>query len=249
MQRSTIITIAAAALMLSSCSSNMSHTLTPSKETVTFQVPAKDIKSLEIFNNFKVTYTQGDICSVTVTTPVNLREELKIKVDGTTLTAALKDGVSLRGGNAIAINVTSPYINDINIANSSSLYIADGLSTPDYVKIGAENSATVSISSIDTREFKAEVFNSSDLSIGAITSVSTDMECFNSGAVNIEKLISDSIEAEIFNSSRVSLDGIATKTLKAECYNTSNLSLTGKADKTILESYNSARIDASGLKK
>ena len=249
MLRSTIITLALVGLMTSSCSSNMSHTLTPSKETVTFNVPAKDIKSLEIFNSFKVTYTQGDRCSVTVTTPVNLREELKIKVDGTTLTAALKDGVTLRGGDAIAINVTSPYINDINIANSSSLYITDGLTTPDYVKINAENSATVSISSIDTREFKTEVFNSSTLSIDAVTSATTDMECFNSAAVNIEKLISDRIEAEIFNSSRVSLDGIAAKTIKAECYNTSNLSLTGKADKTMLESYNSARINASGLKK
>lgn len=235
--------------MLSSCSSNISHTLTPSKETVTFQVPAKDIKSLEIFNSFKVTYTQGDRCSVTVTTPVNLREELKIKVDGTTLTAALKDGVTLRGGDAIAINVTSPYINDINIANSSSLYITDGLTTPDYVKIDAENSATVSISSIDTRDFKAEVFNSSTLSIDAVTSATTDMECFNSAAVNIGNIISDDIKAEIFNSSRVSLDGIAAKTLKAECYNTSSLKLAGNADKTMLESYNSARIDTSGLKK
>lgn len=249
MIRSTIITLAFVGLMTSSCSSNMPHALTPSKETVTFNVPAKDIKSLEIFNSFKVTYTQDDRCSVTVTTPVNLREELKIKVAGTTLTAALKDGVSLRGGDAIAINVTSPYINDINIANSSSLYIADGLSTPDYVKINAENSATVSISSIDTREFKAEVFNSSTLSIDAVTSVTTDMECFNSAAVNIEKLISDRVEAEIFNSSRVSLDGIAAKTLKAECYNTSSLKLAGNADKTMLESYNSARIDTSGLKK
>ena len=224
--------VALVAMTMMSCMSvnlggNNGKDDTPTQVPVANQVTAmQQFDGVDIAGAFKVIYEQGDKHSVRIEASEQAMKEMTVYVKDNEL--RIRQAVSrptVKFEN-VKIHVTSPTLDDIEIAGSGMFTASQAISTSDLnteiagsgqillvavsgdkTKMEIAGSGTIEIGQLDCRKAHAEIAGSGDINLGNLNCKDFDIEIAGSGNVNCEHIDADNVHTEIAGSGDVNLKG------------------------------------------
>lgn len=198
------------ALALTSCTSSR---INPSSTFVTFEVATNDVRQIEASGGISVFYTQSPETSVTVKSPDNIVDYVKVEIKDGILNAYLDFGtfncVSLKRCD-VSVYVNSPILYDISASSSASVSVKDGIKISSGIDIRASSSSKVMLASFQGAEADIESSSSSNVTIDALTVSELSVESSSSASVDITNIHADAVSAEVNSSASVNLAGLCT---------------------------------------
>ena len=162
---------------------NRAKGVVPSKETVSYNIPAENIRAISSSASITVLYTQSETTSVAVECPENLKDLLDITVNNGELDAGFKAGTTINGNSNVTVRVSSPELIEIEASSCSRVTIAEGLTLTGALDIDASSSATVEGQNINVSKLEIEASSASTVVLNNLTAGSVDADA--SSASNI----------------------------------------------------------------
>lgn len=197
--------------------------------TVTYQVKASAISSIETSSGLTVTYTPGAATSVSVTTPENVRQYLDITVVNGELRATLKsDKPNRLKVDDVKINVSAPSVTEF-----------EARSTGTITATGAVNQSG--------KKVEIDVSSAGNVNIPSLTCNRLDIEASSAGNVNVTTCNAKTIDAEASSAANIVLNSVMSDYIDAEAGSAANIILSGKAKRVNFEASSNANIKAASL--
>ena len=156
-------------------------TVKASKNYVTKSIKVDNFTGLNLAGSPDVTYTQkAGKPTVEVYTSDNIVDLLDIKVNNKTLNIKFKKGVNV-SFNKLEIRISSETLNNISVAGSGNVELANGLKT-DYLKISVAGSGNIKADNITcTNDVSVSIAGSGDLKLNNVSATNTEASVAGSG--------------------------------------------------------------------
>ena len=237
-----VMNLALVAIMSMTVMSCMSINLgNGDKDTTPTQVPnigmettMQPFEDVEIGGAFKVIYEQGDEAyTVRIEASEQALKEMTVYVKDKALRirkAVSKPTVSFKD---VKVYVTSPVIDDIEIAGSGVFTASNHITAEDLnaevagsgkillasvsskeTSMEIAGSGNIEIGKLQTGKAEAEIAGSGDVNLGAMTCKTFNIEIAGSGNVNCEQIDADNVHTEIAGSGDVNLKGTVRNSTK-----------------------------------
>lgn len=197
--------------------------------TVTYQVKASAISSIETSSGLTVTYTPGAATSVSVTTPENVKQYLDIKIVDGELRATVKSNKPNRlKVDGVKIAVSAPSVTEFEAQSAGTITATGAVKLPGK-KIGIE------------------VSSAGNINIPSLTCDKLDIEASSAGNVNVTTCNAKTIDAEASSAANIVLNSVMSDYIDAEAGSAANIILSGKAKRVNFEASSNANIKAASL--
>lgn len=172
------------ALSATACTCNSGlfggKTVKASRNYVTKNIKVDNFTGLNLAGSPNVTYTQkAGKPEVEVYTSDNIVDLLDINVVNNTLNIKFKKGVSV-SYNKLEIRVSSETLNNISVAGSGNVELANGLKT-DHLKVSVAGSGDIEGSNITCANLTASIAGSGDLKLDNVSAAGTEASVSGSG--------------------------------------------------------------------
>lgn len=172
------------ALSATACTCNSGlfggKTVKASRNYVTKNIKVDNFTGLNLAGSPNVTYTQkAGKPEVEVYTSDNIVDLLDINVVNNTLNIKFKKGVSV-SYNKLEIRVSSETLNNISVAGSGNVELANGLKT-DNLKVSVAGSGDIEGSNITCANLTASIAGSGDLKLDNVSAAGTEASVSGSG--------------------------------------------------------------------
>lgn len=172
------------ALSATACTCNSGlfggKTVKASRNYVTKNIKVDNFTGLNLAGSPNVTYTQkAGKPEVEVYTSDNIVDLLDINVVNNTLNIKFKKGVSV-SYNKLEIRVSSETLNNISVAGSGNVELANGLKT-DNLKVSVAGSGDIEGSNITCANLTASIAGSGDLKLNNVSAAGTEASVSGSG--------------------------------------------------------------------
>lgn len=200
---------------------------TPTQVPVANQVTAMQrFDEVDIAGPFKVIYEQGDKHTVRIDASEQAVKEMTVYVKDNELRickAVSKPTVEFKN---VKIYVTSPTIDDIEIAGSGMFTASQPISVSDLnteiagsgkillvavngqkAKMEIAGSGNIEIGQLECRRAEAEIAGSGDIMLGSLKCNDFKIEIAGSGNVNCDNIDADNVDTEIAGSGDINLKG------------------------------------------
>ena len=172
------------ALSATACTCNSGlfggKTVKASRNYVTKNIKVDNFTGLNLAGSPNVTYTQkAGKPEVEVYTSDNIVDLLDINVVNNTLNIKFKKGVSV-SYNKLEIRVSSETLNNISVAGSGNVELANGLKT-DNLKVSVAGSGDIDADNITCANLTASIAGSGDLKLDNVSAAGTEASVSGSG--------------------------------------------------------------------
>lgn len=155
-------------------------TVKASKNYVTKAIKVDNFTGVNLAGSPDVIYTQkAGKPQVEIYTSDNIVDLLDINVANNTLNIKFKKGVSV-SYNKLEIRVSSETLNNISVAGSGNVELANGLKT-DHLKVSVAGSGDIEGSNITCANLTASIAGSGDLKLDNVSAAGTEASVSGSG--------------------------------------------------------------------
>jgi hypothetical protein len=199
------------ALSATACTCNSGlfggKTVKASRNYVTKNIKVDNFTGLNLAGSPDVTYTQkAGKPTVEVYTSDNIVDLLDIKVNNKTLNIKFKKGVNV-SFNKLEIRISSETLNNISVAGSGNVELANGLKT-DYLKISVAGSGNIKADNITcTNDVSVSIAGSGDIQGSNITCANLKTSVAGSGDLKLNNVSATNTEASVAGSGTAILTG------------------------------------------
>ena len=199
------------ALSATACTCNSGlfggKTVKASRNYVTKNIKVDNFTGLNLAGSPNVTYTQkAGKPEVEVYTSDNIVDLLDINVVNNTLNIKFKKGVSV-SYNKLEIRVSSETLNNISVAGSGNVELANGLKT-DHLKVSVAGSGDIDADNITcTGNLNVSVAGSGDIEGSNITCANLTASIAGSGDLKLDNVSAAGTEASVSGSGTAILTG------------------------------------------
>ena len=203
------------------------------KDTTPTQVPSAGQQTtmnpfdcVKIGGAFKVIYEQGDNYSVRIDASEQAIKEMTVYVKDETLyirKAVSKPTVSFKN---VKIYVTSPVIEDIEIAGSG-LFTASQPITAQDLDTEIAGSGQILLTAVSSKDTHIEIAGSGRTEIGQLITETVEAEIAGSGDINLGSMTCKDFKIEIAGSGNVNCDNIDADDVHTEIAGSGNVNLKG----------------------
>lgn len=199
------------ALSATACTCNSGlfggKTVKASRNYVTKNIKVDNFTGLNLAGSPNVTYTQkAGKPKVEVYTSDNIVDLLDINVVNNTLNIKFKKGVNV-SYNKLEIRVSSETLNNISVAGSGNVELANGLKT-DHLKVSVAGSGDIDADNITcTGNLNVSVAGSGDIEGSNITCANLTASIAGSGDLKLDNVSAAGTEASVSGSGTAILTG------------------------------------------
>lgn len=211
----TIIAFSIFTLSVTACSHNHTYssglfggkTIKASKNYVTKNIKVDNFTGLNLAGSPDVTYTQkAGKPTVEVYTSDNIVDLLDINVVNNTLNIKFKKGVNV-SYNKLEIRISSETLNNISVAGSGNVTLANGLKT-NQLKMSVAGSGDINANNIAcTNELSISIAGSGDIQGSNITCTNLKTSVAGSGDLKLNNVSATDTEASVAGSGTAILTG------------------------------------------
>ena len=211
----TIIAFSIFTLSVAACSHNHTYssglfggkTIKASKNYVTKNIKVDNFTGLNLAGSPDVTYTQkAGKPTVEVYTSDNIVDLLDINVVNNTLNIKFKKGVNV-SYNKLEIRISSETLNNISVAGSGNVTLANGLKT-NQLKMSVAGSGDINANNIAcTNELSISIAGSGDIQGSNITCTNLKTSVAGSGDLKLNNVSATDTEASVAGSGTAILTG------------------------------------------
>lgn len=182
-------------------------TVKASKNYVTKSIKVDNFTGLNLAGSPDVTYTQkAGKPTVEVYTSDNIVDLLDINVNNKTLNIKFKKGVNV-SFNKLEIRISSETLNNISVAGSGDVELANGLKT-DYLKISVAGSGNIKADNITcANDVSVSIAGSGDIQGSNITCANLKTSVAGSGDLKLNNVSATNTEASVAGSGTAILTG------------------------------------------
>ncbi len=165
---------------------------------------------IEIAGPFDVYLSQGDQYSVRIEGDQNLLEYVETDLHGDMLEIGNREGFNIRPRKSMKVYITSPRIEELEVAGSGSIVSQTSFSSPGRMKLTIAGSGGISLSQVDAPEIQSEIAGSGSITVKGATR-KFQAEIAGSGEIHAFNLLSEMTDVEIAGSGDVEV--FASKSL------------------------------------
>ena len=203
-------------------------TIKASKNYVTKNIKVDNFTGLNLAGSPNVTYTQkAGKPEVEVYTSDNIVDLLDINVVNNTLNIKFKKGVSV-SYNKLEIRVSSETLNNISVAGSGNVELANGLKT-DHLKVSVAGSGDIDADNITcTGNLNVSVAGSGDIEGSNITCANLTASIAGSGDLKLDNVSAAGTEASVSGSGTAILTGTSQEADYRVCIRSAGKTRFGK---------------------
>ena len=211
----TIIAFSILTLSVTACSHNHTYssglfggkTIKASKNYVTKNIKVDNFTGLNLAGSPDVTYTQkAGKPTVEVYTSDNIVDLLDINVVNNTLNIKFKKGVNV-SYNKLEIRISSETLNNISVAGSGNVTLANGLKT-NQLKMSVAGSGDINANNIAcTNELSISIAGSGDIQGSNIICTNLKTSVAGSGDLKLNNVSATDTEASVAGSGTAILTG------------------------------------------
>lgn len=211
----TIIAFSIFTLSVTACSHNHTYssglfggkTIKASKNYVTKNIKVDNFTGLNLAGSPDVTYTQkAGKPTVEVYTSDNIVDLLDINVVNNTLNIKFKKGVNV-SYNKLEIRISSETLNNISVAGSGNVTLANGLKT-NQLKMSVAGSGDINANNIAcANELSISIAGSGDIQGSNITCTNLKTSVAGSGDLKLNNVSATDTEASVAGSGTAILTG------------------------------------------
>lgn len=200
-------------VFLGSCRFSGGKRVRGNGESATEERNFSNFSGIEVSGPYDVYISQGSNYNVRIEGDENLLEYIKVETNGDELEIGNRKGYNLRPKAGIKIYVTSPRIEQLDVAGSGSIISDTKITNNTQLDINIAGSGDVSMQEIDSPEIHAEIGGSGSIKLKGRTE-SFFAEIAGSGEVHAFNLLSEitnvdiagSGDAEVFASKKLDVN-------------------------------------------
>ncbi len=168
-------------------------------ESATQQRSVSNFSGVEVSGPYNVFISQGDSYNVRIEGDENLLEYIEIEQNGDVLEISSRDGYNLNPRARIKVYVTTPRIEQLDVAGSGSIVAQTKITNNTQLDINIGGSGDVTIAEVDAPEIHSEIGGSGSIRLKGKTE-NFIAEIAGSGEVHAFDLLSETTKVQIAGS-------------------------------------------------
>ena len=157
-----------------------------------------DASKIESRGFFDVVIVKGSSSSVKIDADQNLLQYIVTENENGKLVIRSKDGIEIKSDNKILVTVTTPRLEEVQVAGSGNVTTNDTFDAPDHFKVGIAGSGNVTLA-LNTPKVEASIAGSGDINLSGETKDSR-IDIAGNGNFKTENLKAENVEVHIAGS-------------------------------------------------
>lgn len=205
-----------------------------------------EFDELNVAGPFNVIYDQGEGYTVRVEGTPEQLEKITIYVKENALYIDRRDSKN-NNFQGLQIFVTSPVIEDIEIAGSSKV-TAPKLIKTNMLTLDVAGSGQITLAQLECAEFKMDVAGSGSIVTGPVQASTVKTDIAGSGKVEVAALVCKRVENDIAGSGKATYNNMNVDHVQSDIAGSGKVFLNGKVGTHSEDVAGSGKVDISGLK-